>query len=40
MLEYEKQKWDNIDTVGDFFDFLEDPKAYILEWMSYNIDQS
>ena len=40
MLEYEKQKWDNIDTVGDFLDFLEDPKANILEWMSYNIDQS
>ena len=39
MLELEKQKWDSIKTVGDFLDFIEDPDADILSWMSHNIDK-
>lgn len=38
MLEYEKQRWESIETVGDFLDFIEDPKADVLGWMSYNVN--
>ena len=38
MLEYEKQKWDNIKKTGDFLDFIEDPKVNIDGWMIHNID--
>lgn len=37
---YEKEKWDAIETVGDFLDFIEDPNADVLGWMSYNVDWS
>lgn len=37
---YEKEKWDAIETVGDFLNFIEDPDADVIGWMSYNVDLS
>lgn len=38
MLEYEKQRWESIETVGDFLDFIDDPKIDVLDWMSNNVN--
>ena len=32
MFEQEKQKWDKLKTVRDFFKFVEDPKLNISDW--------